>query len=89
MSAGLRVLPHPRRGVREHVVEGHAHDLATSGWLCPVQSDGIGAWRLSAGAKEPIQRVWADLVLADRACVQAAAQRSLAILDAWSKTRRV
>jgi hypothetical protein len=82
----LSTLTDPQRGVVSRRVTEAFDRLAIGGYVEPVGVGERAAWRLA-----PDQRWMADRCsrsVGDIGALQRAAQRTLAIVDAWSKTFR-
>lgn len=88
VGAGFAVLHDPQRGVTDKAVTDVAYYLAQEGWLIPADDRSRAVWLISPGKRTALSDLWAALTEPDRAAIGVGVQRALAILEAWSKTRR-
>lgn len=82
----LSVLSDPLRGVVPRRVMSRFDRLAIAGYLAPIGVGSSAAWRLSTSQRSNARRLSESID--DPAALRRAAQRTLAILEAWSKTFR-
>lgn len=82
----LSVFSDPQRGVIPRRVTSSFDRLANAGYLVPVGVGDCAAWRLAPAQLLNARR--ATQMIGEECALRRAAQRTLAIVDAWSKTFR-
>lgn len=76
------------RGVRAGEVEEWAFLLASRAILLPSEGESVGTWLVAPMMRGAVRSAWTDMGASEQTAIASAAQRTLAILEAWSKTPR-
>lgn len=79
----------PRRGVTDARVARATEHLRAIGFLEAHGTGRDAVWSLPQGGRSEVTHLWSSVSTAEQLALNAAAQRTLATSEAWSKTVRV